>query len=132
MHMRIQFVLAAAAIAFVQPARAESVCWSVFLSDQPPAASDTADETVCMTSDTEGVVKDSSMFGSGVQGCSKVTGAQAGVGASLVVDFSKCTNDAPSHKIDCVQLRPLSKCNWTFTSGQHAGEASHAYVRRND
>jgi hypothetical protein len=44
------------------------------------------------------------VLGTGVKGCNKVTVKSRGGGLLLNVDYSKCTNNAPSHTISCPSI----------------------------
>lgn len=122
--------LAVFAMTFSSAASAAETCWSVFWKDEAPAATDNADEVICMSSDTDGVVRESSIFGTGVEGCNKVTAKREGEAVTFVVDYSKCTNDSPSHTMGCKGLTDVNKCIWTYTSGDYAGQTSSAYLIR--
>jgi hypothetical protein len=73
-------------------------CWLVFYvsSDGP---GDTPDEIICLTSQTEGYVRETSIFGSGVIDRNRVTVNRSGGAMDFIVDYSKCTNNSPSHSI---------------------------------
>ncbi len=125
-------VVTAMATASIQPTRAEDTCWSVYHFDQPPNDDLIADDVICMSSETTGIVRESPTYGADIQGCNSVTAEKLGSGGgTLTVDYSKCpAKDAPSHKLACPQLKALNKCTWTFTTGKFAGTSDDAFLPR--
>ena len=107
-------------------AMAADTCWLVFyVSSGPP---DTPDEILCLTSPTEGYVRESSIFGA-VQDCNRVTVNRSGEAMDFIVDYSKCDNNAPSHSISCPSTPGARlKCGWRMLEGVH--EPSDAYLER--
>ncbi len=100
----------------IATARAET-CWQVFYVSTG-ASGETADEIICLTSATEGYVRESHIFGSGVQGCNRVTVKRNGGAMDLVVDYSQCTNNSPSHSISCPSSEgDRIKCTWRMLEG---------------
>ena len=117
-------------IALVQhpgPAAAQAeTCWRVFYVN---TSGDTPDEIICLTSATEGYVRETTIFGSGIEGCNKVTVNRSGGAMEFVVDYSKCTNNAPSHAISCPSPEgERIKCVWRMLDGSM--EPSDAYLER--
>jgi hypothetical protein len=91
-------------------ARDAEACWLhfAFLLKEPAATDgrDDADELICIYSATEGYVLESpgGTLGTGVKGCNKVTVKSGGGRLLLNVDYSECTNNAPSHTISCPSI----------------------------
>ena len=87
-------------------------CWLVFyVSSGEPG--DTPDEIICLTSETEGYVRETSIFGSGAIGCNRVTFDRIRDAMNFIVDYSKCTNNSPSHSIFCPPSQSdRFKCEW--------------------
>lgn len=100
----------------IATARAET-CWHVFYVSTG-ASGETPDEVICLTSATEGYVRESNIFGSGVQGCNRVTVNQSGGAMEFNVDYSQCTNNSPSHSISCPSPVGIRfKCTWRMLDG---------------
>lgn len=112
------------------PVRAHAECWGSSWRDEAPAPTDKPDEIICMSSATEGIVRESFMFGTGVEGCNKVTATHDGEAVTFAVDYSKCTNDSPSHTVACKSLGDINQCVWTFTDGDFAGKSSTGFLVR--
>lgn len=103
-------------------------CWLVFYVSSGEAA-DTADEVICLTSQTEGYVRESHIFGSGVQGCNRVAVNGGGGEMVFTVDYSQCTNNSPSHSISCPTPEgDRLKCVWRMLEGDTS--PSDAYIER--
>lgn len=108
-------------------AQAET-CWRVFYLSTG-ASGETPDEIICLTSPTEGYVRESHIFGSGVQGCNRVTVNRSGGAMDFVVDYSQCTNNSPSHSISCASPEGNRfKCTWRMLEGDTA--PSDTYLER--
>lgn len=73
-------------------------CWLVYYVSS--GAPDSADEVICLSSPTEGYVRETSIFGD-VRDCNRVTVNRSGEAIDFIVDYSKCGNNAPSHSISC-------------------------------
>ena len=102
-----------------------SACWMVFGEQQATYGRSSADEMICLKSQTSGEVIESSIFGS-VGGCSKVTVNREGTGTTFVLDFSNCTNDTPKHSIACPSLTgETPKCVWKWSDNS----LGDAYLR---
>jgi hypothetical protein len=104
-------------------AQTAQTCWLVF-GDEPTATSgrNDADELICMKTASTGYVLESSIFGTGVKGCNKVTINREGNGYLLRVDYSKCTNNSPNHSFSCASLAgDAVKCIETMEG--HEGQA---------
>jgi hypothetical protein len=87
-------------VASHRPVAAAETCWLVFyVSSGGPG--DTDDEVICLTSQTEGYVRETSIFGTGAIGCNRVSVNRSGGAMDFIVDHSKCTNNSPSHSISC-------------------------------
>ncbi len=108
-------------------AMAAESCWRVYyVSSGPP---DSPDEIICLTSQTEGYVRETTIFGSGAIGCNRVTVNRSGGAMDFIVDYSKCTNDSPSHSISCPSPQgDRLKCVWRMLEGVH--EPSDAYLEQ--
>jgi hypothetical protein len=109
-------------------ASAQETCWRVFyVSSGGPG--DIPDEIICLTSETEGYVRETSIFGSGAIGCNRVTVDHVRSAMNFIVDYSKCTNNSPSHSIFCPPSQgDRLKCVWTMLDGSMA--PSDAYLER--
>jgi len=108
-------------------AQAET-CWLVFyVSTGGPG--DTSDEIICLTSQTEGYVRETTIFGTGAIGCNRVTVNRSGGAMDFIVDYSKCTNNSPSHSISCPSPQgDRFKCVWRMLDDSMA--PSDAYLAR--
>ena len=109
------------------PALAEgATCWLVYyVSSGPP---DSADEVICLTSPTEGYIRETSIFGD-VQGCNRVTVNRSGEAMDFIVDYSKCENNAPNHSISCPSTPGARlKCVWHMLDNSQ--QPSDAYLER--
>jgi hypothetical protein len=103
-------------------------CWLVYWISTGENPGDMPDEIICLTSQTTGQVRESSIFGSGVKGCNRVTVGRKGGGMTLTVDYSKCSNNSPSHTISCpAPSGSRLKCQWTMADKSHA-DANVAYL----
>ena len=102
-----------------------SACWMVFGEQQATYGRSSADEMICLKSQTSGEVIESTIFGS-VGGCSKVTVNREGSEITFVLDFSNCTNNTPKHSISCPSLTgETPKCAWKWSDGS----LGDAYLR---
>jgi hypothetical protein len=111
----------------IATARAET-CWQVFYVSTGESG-ETADEVICLTSQTEGYVRETSIFGSGAIGCNRVTVNRSGGAMDFVVDYSQCTNNSPSHSISCPSPEgDRFKCTWRMLEGDP--QPSDAYLVR--
>jgi hypothetical protein len=101
-------------------------CWLVYyVSSGPP---DSADEVICLSSPTEGYVRETSIYGD-VQDCNRVTVNRSGEAMDFIVDYSKCGNNAPSHSISCPSTPGARlKCVWRMLDDSAA--PSDAYLER--
>ena len=125
--MSAAVILVTAVVAFTGPSRAAETCWNSYGTSDPPTASDMADEVICLNSETAGVVRESSMFGSGIQGCNTVTVDHKNGGMTLTIDYSKCTNNSPNHVIVCPSDKEDTiKCSWSTKPG----DVSDSYLVR--
>ncbi len=102
-----------------------SACWMIFSEQQTTYGRSSADEMICLRSQTSGEVIESTIFGS-VGGCSKVTVNREGSGTTFVLDFSNCTNNTPKHWISCPSLTgETPKCIWKWSDNS----VGDAYLR---
>jgi len=104
-------------------AQAET-CWLVFyVSTGGPG--DTPDEIICLTSQTEGYVRETT--GTGAIGCNRVTVNRIRGAMDFIVDYSNCTNNSPSHSISCPSPSgDRFKCVWRMLDDSMA--PSDAYL----
>ncbi len=120
-------VLGIYAAASPTTATAAEACWLVFYVSSGP--SDTPDEVICLTSQTEGYVRETTIFGTGAIGCNRVTVNRSGGAMDFIVDYSKCTNNSPSHSISCPSPQgDRFKCVWRMLDDSAA--PSDAYLER--
>jgi hypothetical protein len=93
-------------------------CWQVFyVSSGPP---DSPDEVICLSSATEGYIRETTIFGD-VQGCNRVTVNRNGGAMDFIVDYSKCNNNAPNHSISCPSPQgDRFKCTWRVLDNSQA------------
>ena len=94
-----------AVILTVTPAAAASSplhagCWVVVAPDDA-ATLDNADEVLCVEASGHASIRESSIYGEGVKGCNVVTIRSQGGKLLIDIDYKRCTNDAPSHKLTC-------------------------------
>jgi hypothetical protein len=87
------------------PAAAESGplhagCWVVVDPDED-ATLDNAQEVLCVDASGGASIRESSIYGEGVKGCNVVTISAQGGKLLIDVDYKRCTNNAPSHKLTC-------------------------------
>ena len=67
------------------------------------------------------------MFGTGIQGCNTVSVDHKNGGMTLIIDYSKCTNNSPSHTITCPSDKEdVIKC----VLSMKPGDASDDYLVR--
>jgi hypothetical protein len=91
-------------------AQSAQSCWMAY-GGREPTPGDYEDETLCIMSDTEGFVRESTLYGTGVEGCNSIKITKGADAVSLFVDYSNCTNDSPNHTIVCPSLAgDLVKC----------------------
>ncbi len=112
-------------VADQRPALAEGgTCWLVYyVSSGPP---DSADEVICLTSPTEGYIRETSIFGD-ANGCNRVTVNRSGEAMDFIVDYSKCDNNAPSHSISCPST-PNDRLNCVWRMLDNSAAPSDAYL----
>jgi len=91
-------------------------CWTVFgAREDGSGPSDSDRETICLTSGTSGIVRESGMFGPFVGQCSEVIADRRGGGLNFRVDLSKC-GGMPTHTVACPSpTGTVVKCTWTFS-----------------
>jgi len=97
-------------------AQSAKSCWMTFGEPEPTTA-DYGDEVLCIMSDTSGFVRESALYGTGVEGCNSIKITKQGGAISLFIDYSNCTNGSPNHTITCPTLSgDLVKCAETHES----------------
>lgn len=62
---------------------------------------DNAQEVLCLDASGHAVVRESSSFGEGIKGCNVVTMTSQRDEFTVDIDYRKCTNNSPSHKLVC-------------------------------
>ena len=108
MRRRCAYVLFVASTLFVPalPAGAEpraplaaGGCWMVLPKGEKPERGNAA-EVLCLRRDGYGRVRESQFYGD-VAACAGVTYRTSNGPTLVEVDFSACTNNAPSHRLVC-------------------------------
>jgi hypothetical protein len=84
-------------------AQSGAKCWRLYWLNLDQASNpDAADEVVCLTSATAGVIRQSFTFGVIATKCGKVTGDTRGGALNLSIDYSAAAcRGLPSHTIVC-------------------------------
>jgi hypothetical protein len=101
-----------------KPAAAQvaPACWLVFWLSTGEAPGDVPDEIICLDNETSARVRESSIFGTMVETCNAVTVSRGGENLTLLVDYSTCPSETPTHTIACPSATgDRLKCSWTYT-----------------
>jgi hypothetical protein len=75
-------------------------CW-VVVDPGDEGNLDNAQEVLCVDKSGHGAIRESSYYGDGVKGCDVVSIGSQGGKLVVDVDYKRCTNNAPSHRLIC-------------------------------